>query len=84
MNFFDDDHIPTLDDYIKEHRLQSRLEELEEECTKRQTDVETLRSIEHELRSSIVQLSGTLSQLYQLSGSLARVGVLQDHTTTLM
>ena len=29
MKFFDDDHIPTLEECIKEHTLQSRLEKLE-------------------------------------------------------
>lgn len=83
MNFFDDDHIPTLEECLKEHTLQSRLDELEEECTKRQADVEALKSIEEELRKNIVQLSGTLSQLYHLSGSLARVGITRDNATSI-
>lgn len=83
MKFFDDDHIPTLEECLKEHTLQSRLDELEEECTKRQADVESLRSIEEELRKNIIQLSGTLSQLYQLSGSLARVGITRDNATSI-
>ena len=81
MKFFDEDHIPTLEECIKEHTLQSRLEQLEEECTKRQADVDVLRSIEENLRKNIVHLSGTLSQLYQLSGSLAWIGITQDNTT---
>ena len=81
MKFFDDDHIPTLEDCIKEYTLQSRLEQLEEEFNQRQANVESLRSIEEDLRKNIVQLSGTLSQLYQLSGSLARIGITQDDAT---
>ena len=82
MKFFDDDHIPTLEECIKEHTLQSRLEQLEEEIHHRQADVKSLRNIEEDLRKSIVQLSGTLSQLYQLSGSLAWIGITQDNTTS--
>ena len=83
MKFFDDDHIPTLEECIKEHTLQSRLEQLEEEFNHRKADVEALRSIEEELRKNIIQLSGTLSQLYQLSGSLARVGITRDNATSI-
>ena len=82
MKFFDDDHIPTLDECLKEHMLQSRLEQIEEEINQRQVDVESLRNIEEDLRKNIVQLSGTLSQLYQLSGSLARIGITHDNTTS--
>ena len=84
MNFFDDDHIPTLEECLKEHTLQSRLDELEEECTKRQADVESLRNIEEDLRKNIVQLSGTLSRLYQLSGSLARISASRDNETSMI
>lgn len=84
MKFFDDDHTPTLEECIKEHTLQSRLEQLEEETHQRQADVESLRNIEEDLRKNIVQLSGTLSQLYQLSGSLARIGILQDNATSIV
>ena len=83
MKFFDDDHIPTLEECIKEHTLQSRLEQLEEEINHRQADVKSLRNIEEELRKNIIQLSGTLSQLYQLSGSLARVGITRDNATSI-
>ena len=83
MKFFDDDHIPTLEECIKEYTLQSRLEQLEEEFNHRKADVESLRSIEEELRKNIIQLSGTLSQLYQLSGSLARVGITRDNATSI-
>ena len=83
MKFFDDDHIPTLEECIKEHTLQSRREQLEGEFNHRKADVEALRSIEEELRKNIIQLSGTLSQLYQLSGSLARVGITRDNATSI-
>ena len=84
MKFFDDDHIPTLEECIKEHTLQSRLEQLEEEIHHRQADVKSLRNIEEDLRKSIVQLSGTLSQLYQLSGSLARISASKDNETSMI
>lgn len=84
MNFFDNDHIPTLDEYLKEYTLQSRLEQLEEEINHRQADVKSLRNIEEDLRKSIVQLSGTLSQLYQLSGSLARISASKDNETSMI
>ena len=80
MKFFDDDHIPTLEECLKEHTLQSRLDELTEEINQRQADVDALRSIEEDLRKNIVQLCNTLSQLYQMSGSLARIGITQDET----
>ena len=84
MKFFDDDHIPTLEECIKEHTLQSRLDELTEEINQRQVDVDALRSIEEDLRKNIVQLCNTLSQLYQMSGSLARIGILQDNATSIV
>lgn len=77
MKLFDDDRIPTPEECIQEFTIKSQLKKLEEEYAQRKTDVEILRGIEQNLRKSIVQLSNTLSQLYQLSGSLAQIGILQ-------
>ena len=77
MKLFDDDRIPTPEECIKEFTIKSQLKQLEEEYAQRKSNVEILRSIEQNLRKSIVQLSNTLSQLYQLSGSLAQIGILQ-------
>ena len=77
MNVFDDDRLPTPEECIKEFSIKSQLKKLDEEYAQRKSDVEILRSIEQNLRKSIVQLSNTLSQLYQLSGSLAQIGILQ-------
>ena len=54
MKFFDDDHIPTLEECIKEHTLQSRLEQLEEEINHRQADVKSLRNIEEDILLHII------------------------------
>ena len=78
MLLFDDDRIPTPEECIKEFTIKSQLKQLEEEYAQRKSDVEILRSIEQNLRKSIVQLSSTLSQLYQLSGNLAQIGILQE------
>ena len=77
MLLFDDDRVPTPEECIQELTIKSQLQKLEEECAKRKTDVEALRAIEQTLRKNIVQLSTTLSQLYQLSGSLALIGIPQ-------
>lgn len=78
MLLFDDDRVPTPEECIQEFTIKSQLEKLEEEYAKRKTDVEALRVIEQNLRKNIVQLSSTLSQLYQLSGSLALIGIPQE------
>jgi hypothetical protein len=78
MLLFDDDRIPTPEECIKEFTIKSQLKQLEEEYAQRKSDVEILRSIEQNLRKSIVQLSSTLSQLYQLSGNLAQIGIPQE------
>ena len=78
MLLFDDDRVPTPEECIQEFTIKSQLKKLEEECAKRKTDVEALRTIEQTLRKNIVQLSSTLSQLYQLSGSLALIGMPQE------
>jgi hypothetical protein len=78
MLLFDDDRIPTPEECIKEFTIKSQLKQLEEEYAQRKSDVEILRSIEQNLRKSIVQLSNTLSQLYQRSGSLAQIGIPQE------
>ena len=78
MLLFDDDRVPTPEECIQEFTIKSQLKKLEEEYAKRKTDVEALRVIEQNLRKNIVQLSSTLSQLYQLSGSLALIGIPQE------
>ena len=77
MLLFDDDRVPTPEECIQELTIKSQLQKLEEECARRKADVEALRAIEQTLRKNIVQLSTTLSQLYQLSGSLALIGIPQ-------
>jgi len=77
MKLFDDDRIPTPEECIQEFTIKSQLKKLEEEYAQRKTDVEILRGIEQNLRKSIVQLSGTLSQLYALTGSLTQIGIPQ-------
>ena len=78
MKLFDDDRIPTPEECIQEFTIKSQLKKLEEEYAQRKTDVEILRNIEQTLRKNIVQLSGTLSQLYALTGSLTQIGIPQD------
>lgn len=78
MLLFDDDRVPTPEECIQELTIKSQLKKLEEECATRKTDVEALRAIEQTLRKNIVLLSTTLSQLYQLSGSLALIGIPQE------
>lgn len=78
MKLFDDDRIPTPEECIQEFTIKSQLKKLEEEYAQRKADVEILRSIEQTLRKNIVQLSGTLSQLYALTGSLTQIGIPQD------
>lgn len=78
MLLFDDDRVPTPEECIQEFTIKSQLKKLEEEYAQRKTDVEILRNIEQTLRRNIVQLSGTLSQLYALTGSLTQIGIPQD------
>lgn len=78
MKLFDDDRIPTPEECIQEFTIKSQLKKLEEEYAQRKTDVEILRNIEQTLRKNIVQLSGTLSQLYALTGSLTQIGIPRD------
>jgi len=78
MKLFDDDRIPTPEECIQEFTIKSQLKKLEEEYAQRKTDVEILRGIEQNLRKSIVQLSGTLSQLYALTGTLSQAGMQKN------
>lgn len=78
MNIFNDDRIPTPEECLKEWDFQTRLKALEKECVQRESTVIELRHIEQTLRKNIVQLSSTLSQLYQLSGSLAQISIPQE------
>ena len=74
MKLFDNERIPTPEECIQEFTYRSQLQKLEQECAQRQATVEALKDIEQNLRKSIVQLSGTLSRLYELSGSLVQSG----------
>lgn len=78
MNIFNDDRIPTPEECLKEWDFQTRLKALEKECAQRESTVAALQHTEQTLRNNIVKLSGTLSQLYQLSGSLAQISIPQD------
>lgn len=78
MNLFDDERIPTPEECIQEFTYRSQLQKLEQECAQRKATIEALRDIEQTLRKSIIQLSGTLSRLYELSGSLAQSNMSQD------
>lgn len=78
MNIFDDDRIPTPVECLKEWDFQTRLKALEEECAQRESAVVVLQHTEQTLRNNIVKLSGTLSQLYALSGTLALCGMPVD------
>ncbi len=80
MNIFDDDRIPTPEECIQEWTFKSRIKELEQECAQRKATVEALRSVEQNLRESIIHLSNTLSQLYALTGNLARIEKPQGQT----
>ena len=77
MNLFHDEQTPTPEECIKEFTIISQLKKLEVEYDQRKADVELLRNIEQTLRKNIIQLSGTLSQLYALSGSLAQISIPQ-------
>ena len=70
MNLFDDERIPTPEECIQEFTYRSQLQKLEQECAQRKASIEALRDIEQSLRKSIVQLSHTLGQLYELNASL--------------
>ena len=72
----------TLEECLHEFSIKSQLKQLEEEYILRKADVEVLRSIEQNLRKNIIQLSGTLSQRYALSGSLVQNGMPQDQEQT--
>ena len=78
MDIFNDDRIPTPEECLKEWDFQTRLKALEKECAQRESTVAALQHTEQTLRNNIVKLSGTLSQLYQLSGSLAQISIPQD------
>ena len=69
MNLFDDERIPTPEECIQEFTYKSQLQKLEQECAQRKASIEALRDIEQSLRKSIVQLSHTLSLLYELNAS---------------
>ena len=78
MNIFEDDRIPTPEECIQEWTFKSQLKELEQECAQRKATAEALRSVEQDLRDSIIHLSNTLSQLYALTGNLTRIEKTKD------
>ena len=77
----DQDTTPTLSEYLEEwEQKKPVLEDIE--ALKKERDgltvtVRTLRDIEQSLRKSIVQLSHTLSQLYEMSGNMVAAGIHQ-------
>ncbi len=84
MNLFNDDHIPTPEECIQEYTYKNQLKKLEQECAQRKATIEALGDIEQSLRKSIVQLSHTLGQLYELNASLVggctpRINTTSEH-----
>lgn len=77
----DKDTTPTLSECLEEwEQKKPVLEDIE--ALKKERDgltvtVRTLRDIEQSLRKSIVQLSHTLSQLYEMSGNMVAAGIHQ-------
>ena len=70
----DNDRVPTLTECLEEwgqkKPLLEDIEALKKERDELTVTVHTLRDIEQSLRKSIVQLSHTLGQLYELNASL--------------
>ena len=68
----------TLEECLQEFSTKSQLKALEEEYAQRKADIEMLRSIEQNLRMSIIQFSNTLSQLYAMAGTLVLCKMPED------
>lgn len=70
----DKDRVPTLTEYLEEWEqkkpLLEDIETLKKEHANLTETVCTLRDIEQSLRKSIVQLSHTLCQLYEITGHM--------------
>ena len=77
----DKDRVPTLTEYLEEWEqkkpLLEDIEALKKERDELTVTVRTLRDIEQTLRKNIVQLSHTLSQLYEMSSNMVAAGIHQ-------
>lgn len=77
----DKDRVPTLTEYLEEWEqkkpLLEDIEALKKEHDELTVTVRTLREMEQTLRKNIVQLSHTLSQLYEMSGGMVAAGIPQ-------
>ena len=75
----DNDRVPTLTECLEEwgqkKPLLEDIEALKKERDELTVIVRTLRDIEQSLRKNIVQLSYTLSQLYEMSGNMVATGI---------
>ncbi len=75
----DNDRVPTLTECLEEwgqkKPLLEDIEALKKERDELTVIVRTLRDIEQSLRKNIVQLSHTLSQLYEMSGNMVTAGI---------
>lgn len=79
----DMDRVPTLTECLEEwgqkKPVLEDIEALKKEREELTVMVHTLRDVEQALRKNIVQLSHTLSQLYEMSGSMVNAGIHQNH-----
>ena len=77
----DKDTTPTLSEYLEEWEqkkpLLEDIEALKKERDELTVTVRTLREMEQTLRKNLVQLSHTLSKLYEMSGSMVAAGIPQ-------
>ena len=75
----DNDRVPTLTECLEawgqKKPLLEGIEALKKERDELTVTVRTLRDIEQSLRKNIVQLSHTLSQLYEMSGNMVTAGI---------
>ena len=75
----DNDRVPTLTECLEEwgqkKPLLEDIEALKKERDELTVIVHTLRDVEQSLRKNIVQLSHTLSQLYEMSGNMVTAGI---------
>ena len=77
----DKDRVPTLTECLEEWEKKKPILEdiasLTQEREQLTITVRTLRDVEQSIRKSIVQLSHTLSQLYEMSGGMVNAGIQQ-------
>ena len=75
----DKDRVPTLTECLEEwgqkKPVLEDIDALKKERDELTVIVRTLRDIEQSLRKNIVQLSHTLSQLYEMSGNMVTAGI---------